>query len=297
MRMRDLWYWPEGGWDFDRWRLSHAWTPVRSDQSGNPRLSPLLTRQATLGDWLVRREEIHRGGQELIGTIPDPPIPLHWESTEPQTEEGITRSLLRYSLTDREDGYAWLLRPQDHAHPLPAMVALHQTVPQGKDEPAGVEGDPELAYARELAGRGYSVLAPDAIGFGERRRDRPGSHFHSAEEFFDRYPDGSVMAKMAWDTRRAVDLLRSLPGVDRGRIGCIGHSHGGYGTLFALLADDRLRAGVISCGMTPFRSDPTPERWWRKTALLPRLGYYEHRIEETPLDFHHLLALAPPGPF
>jgi dienelactone hydrolase len=84
--------------------------------------------------------------------------------------------------------------------------------------------------------------------------------------------------------------------VDRARIGCIGHSHGGYGTLLAMLFDERIRAGVISCGVTLLRADPTPERWWRRTALIPRLGFYEGQIAQAPLDFHHWLALAAPRP-
>jgi hypothetical protein len=53
---------------------------------------------------------------------------------------------------------------------------------------------------------------------------------------------------------------------------------------------------VISCGLTAFRTDPTPERWWRRTALLPRLGFYEGDIRQTPFDAHHLLALIAPRP-
>lgn len=104
------------------------------------------------------------------------------------------------------------------------------------------------------------------------------------------------MAKMAFDTSRAVDFLERMPEVDSARIGCIGHSHGGYGTLFAMLRDERIRAGVISCGVTPLRTDPTPERWWRRTALIPRLGLYESAMEGTPVDFHQWIALLAPRP-
>jgi dienelactone hydrolase len=186
--------------------------------------------------------------------------------------------------------------PRERPHPLPAVIALHQTVPQGKDEPVGLDGDPELAYGLELVRRGCVVLAPDAIGFGDRQKDRPTARFRSSDEFFARYPEASVMEKMTEDVRRAVDLLQTLPEVDGNRIGCMGHSHGGYGTLFAMLGDARIRAGVVSCGMTTLRADLSPERWWRMTALLPRLGFYQDRIEDAPLDFHHLLALLAPRP-
>jgi cephalosporin-C deacetylase-like acetyl esterase len=41
--------------------------------------------------------------------------------------------------------------------------------------------------------------------------------------------------------RRAVDVLQSLPYVDRQRIGAIGHSLGGHNTLFVAAFDERIR--------------------------------------------------------
>ncbi len=105
------------------------------------------------------------------------------------------------------------------------------------------------------------------------------------------------MGKMVWDVSRAIDYLESLPGVDKDRIGCIGHSHGAYGTIFAMALDERLKVGVASCGFTTFRTDPRFERWYRLTALLPRLGFYEGHVRDTPIDFHHILSLIAPRPF
>ena len=104
------------------------------------------------------------------------------------------------------------------------------------------------------------------------------------------------MGKMMYDVSRAVDVLQVMDGVDRNRIGCIGHSHGGYGTIFGMIGDERIKAGVISCGFTTLRTDPTPQRWWRMTALIPRLGFYQGAIEQTPIDFHLWLSLIAPRP-
>ncbi len=295
--MSYLWYWPAGGWDFDTWKARHPWQPLTGPQSGNPHLAPLVPRGSGRQDW-----ERHRAGwleitHALLGTLTDqPPADVSGETLETRETPSYSARRLRYRLTAEEWGYAWLTIPREVRGPLPAMIALHQTVPQGKEEPMGLNGDPALAYGRELAEQGYVVLAPDAIGFGERQKDHPNAFYRSADAFFARHPHGSVLAKMAYDTQRAVDLLAQMPEVDQSRIGCIGHSHGGYGTLFAMLLDPRIQAGVISCGVSMLRSDPTPERWWRKTALLPRLGYYEGRITQTPLDFHHWLALLAPRP-
>ena len=45
------------------------------------------------------------------------------------------------------------------------------------------------------------------------------------------------------------------------------------------------------------RTDPRFERLYRLTALLPRLGFYEGHVRDTPIDFHHILSLVAPRPF
>jgi dienelactone hydrolase len=152
-------------------------------------------------------------------------------------------------------------------------------------------------YAKELAERGFAVLAPDAIAFGERQAAHRNTKYRSADQFFAAQPHGSVMGKMAFDTSRAIDFLQQLPEAGGARrIGCVGHSHGAYGTLFAMVADPRIGAGVMSCGVSLLRDDPSPDRWWRRTSLIPRLGYYDGKIDATPIDFHIWLALVAPRP-
>ena len=69
---------------------------------------------------------------------------------------------------------AWLLIPdaaRDGTVRRPAVLCLHQTIAIGKDEPVGLGTNLELAYARELAARGYVALAPDYPNFGEYKVD------------------------------------------------------------------------------------------------------------------------------
>jgi hypothetical protein len=92
------------------------------------------------------------------------------------------------------------------------MLALHQTVPQGKDEPAGLSGDSNKHYGKELVERGYVVLVPDSITAGERVY--PGAEPFVTRPFDESHPHWSAMGKMIWDHMRAVDYLVSLPVVD-----------------------------------------------------------------------------------
>ncbi|MFD2082519.1 Dienelactone hydrolase family protein [Actinopolymorpha cephalotaxi] len=308
--MSYLWYWPDGGWDFAAWKARQSWEPVVSEQSGAADPLPLLPDCAP-EERLERWERARSGWQavsaQMLGSVTDvPPATMVWEHlgdefvvSPPAPGHAYAMRRLRYSLTDEEWGYAWLLTPSDAAAPRPAVIALHQTTASGKAEVVGLEttGDvSHVQYAAELAARGFVVLAPDAIAFGERQAGHANARYRSAAEFFAAHPDGSVMAKMAFDVSRAVDLLHLLPQADASRIGCIGHSHGAYGTLFAMLAEPRIAAGVVSCGLNLLRRDPSPHRWWSQTALIPRLGLYAPAVEQTPLDFHHWLALVAPRP-
>ena len=50
---------------------------------------------------------------------------------------------------------------------LPAILALHSTGRLGKKIVDGQSSVPNRAYAKELASRGYVVIAPDYPGFGD----------------------------------------------------------------------------------------------------------------------------------
>jgi dienelactone hydrolase len=306
-RMSFLWYWPAGGWDVDRWKKAHPWEPIRSEQSDHKELLP-IDPNITRDQWEAQRTRWKGVSDRIVGTLTDkPPATMRHEFLTDRLERGgraehpIVMRRLRFTLTDSEWGYAWLLVPMDgRTTPRPAVIALHQTSIQGKNEPVGLEGQPGfpsgMDYGLKLARQGFAVLAPDAIAFGERAAEHSNTFYRSADQFFTAHPEGSVMGKMAFDVSRAIDLLQTMPEIDPQCIGCAGHSHGGYGTLFAMVGDERLKAGFISCGLTMLRSDPTPQRWWRKTALIPRLGFYEGSIEQTPIDYHLWLALIAPRP-
>jgi dienelactone hydrolase len=297
--MSFLWYWPAGGWSFDAWKKSHPWEPVKSEQSGRHDFLPLKDFEKSKAHW-------RQISDAILGKLTDkPPAKPHWEwlGDEFTRERAPTYTMrrLRYRLTDDEWGYAWLLVPKDAKGRTATVIALHQTHPHGKDEPVGLGANPDsedrgLQYGVHLVERGFIVFAPDAIAFGERSGGHQNAKYHSSDEFFAAHPEGSVMRKMQYDVSRAIDVLEQMPNVDADRIGCIGHSHGAYGTLFAMLGEDRIKAGVISCGFSALRFDPKPERWWRLTALMPRLGFYEGDMDQTPIDFHVWIALLAPRP-
>src|SRR5207237_6160302 len=96
------------------------------------------------------------------------------------------------------------------------------------------------AYARDLAERGYVVLAPAY----------PLMANHQPNLKSLGYQSGTM--KGIWDNKRGLDLLAGLPMVDKRRIGAIGHSLGGHNAIYTAVFDDRIRVVVSSCGFDSF---------------------------------------------
>ena len=244
---------------------------------------------ADRNDWEVRRAHIIAHFQEVAGPLPggERRVPLDVRVVSEAREDGIVRRKITFAVEPGDRVPAWLLLPiePDGAHPRrPAVLCLHQTVAIGKDEPVGLGGKPDLAYARELARRGYVALAPDYPGFGEYR--------------IDVYQMGyaSATMKAIWNNARAVDLLASMAEVDPDRIGAIGHSLGGHNAIFTALFEPRIRAVVSSCGFNAFphyyKGNITG---WSHRGYMPRLKErYDLDLARVPFDFPELIgALAP----
>ncbi|MBP7933171.1 MAG: acetylxylan esterase [Phycisphaerae bacterium] len=296
--------WP--GHDWQKWKEITTWTrpDVTCNQAGSRELVPVLSIRGQtsmvideIKAWEQKRAEISRTLQQIMG-----------ESTSLRSEPPVVDLLSEETLPDHvrrhvrihseQDDWipAYLLLPKDAPDvPRPAMICLHQTVAQGKEEPCGMSGSPDLAFGLELVRRGFVCIAPDAIGFGERIP--PGTQpYHDSLAFYRRHPRWSFMGKMIWDVSRVVDYLETLDRVDRLQIGCIGHSHGAYGSIFAGAFEPRISLVIASCGFTTLRADPTPERWSHLTPLMPQLGTYLPDVASIPFDWPEILALIAPRP-
>ena len=202
------------------------------------------------------------------------------------------REKVSYAVERGERVHAYLFLPE-RPGPHPAVLCVHQHHRQfhlGKSEPAGLAGDPEQFYARELAARGYVTLVPDAIGFEERQH--PILHGQDYERFEanKRLAEGSCLqAKMLWDLMRALDYLIGRNEVDPRRIGCLGHSLGGQETLFLCAMDRRVSVGVSSCGFSSYRALFDGAINHNFAAYVPGLLRYG--------DLDRVLGLVAPRPF
>lgn len=243
----------------------------------------------TSEDWEPRRQHIRAAMERVMGPLPNPArrVALDVKVLDEVTlDGGIVRRHLSYQSDATDRVAAYLLMPPSASNAKrPAMLCLHQTSRDGKAEPVGVAGNPDLHYALELAQRGYVTLAPDYPGFGESNYDFSPEHG---------YASGSM--KAMWDNIRAVDLLETLPEVDASRIGVIGHSLGGHNAMFTAAFEPRLKAIVSSCGFTTFRKDDLPS--WTGKSYMPRIqSKFNNEASLLPFDFHEVITTFAPRPF
>ena len=262
----------------------HSNLLVLRDLQGNER--PITTQS----DWAKRLTHIRANMQLVMGPLPDSSrrVPLDVQIISEETTGSYVRQKLMFTPEPGDRVPAWLLIPRVIPSTAAAMLCLHQTNNVGKDEPAGLRGLPNLKYAHELAQRGFICIVPDYPSFGEYRYDFKTQGAH--------YASGSM--KAIWNNMRAIDLLETLPQVDKKRIGVIGHSLGGHNALFTALFDDRLKATVTSCGFTPFHDYYKGAlAGWTSDRYMPRIrDNYHNDANQVPFDFYEILAgLAPRG--
>ncbi len=241
----------------------------------------------TPADWERRRAHILAGMEAVMGPLPGASrkVPPDLKVEEETDAGGHVRRKVTFAAEEGDRVTAYLLVPKGQKGKAAAMLCLHQTIGAGKDEPAGLTGSKNLHYARELADRGYVCLVPDYPGFGGYNPDPYAAGYASAT------------MKGIWNHMRAVDVLQSLPEVDGGRVGVIGHSLGGHNALFAAAFDARLKVVVTSCGFTSFPKYQGGKLnvWANRRAYMPRIASaYGSDPKRVPFDFPEVLAAIAP---
>jgi hypothetical protein len=117
---------------------------------------------------------------------------------------------VRYSNADKSIQFgATVTRPFGNG-PFPAVVLITGSGPQNRDEEL-LGHKPFAVIADDLTRRGFLVLRADDRGVGQSTGDRTNA---TSKDF-------------AEDAIAALDYLRSLPEVDKNKLGLLGHSEGG----------------------------------------------------------------------
>lgn len=169
---------------------------------------------------------------------------------------------VEYSVEAGERVRAFVLKPKGRSGRLPAVFCHHQHDGNwviGKSEVVGLIGNPTLAYAKELAQKGFITIASDAVGFEERNKNQYIgidilNNYQHQDELTKRIVKGeTLLAKALHDIGVAIDYLESRDDVDSEHIGFIGHSYGGVMAIVAPAFDERIQASVSNCGLFSLR--------------------------------------------
>jgi len=232
---------------------------------------------------------------------------------------------------------AILLKPQGTNGPLPAILGLHdhggnkylgkrKITRTSDDTPDFIIAHQQdsyegLAWANEIAKRGYIVLVHDAFAFGSRRvmyQDVAGITWGpcNVDGKSDADPENpaNIDTYNAWASEhehilskslfcggttwpgvflaediKALDVLSNRQDVDPNRIGCCGLSGGGLRTVYLGGIDPRIKCAVCVGFMSTWDdfllNKSYTHTWMTYTPLLPRY-----------LDFPEILGLRVPLP-
>lgn len=247
----------------------------------------------SVDDWLIRRGHALAGMQQAMGPLPprDETLPLDVQ-VEGEAVQGEGYRRLKISFVaepgDRVPAFLYLPTNLQDGERRPAMLALHPTGAAGKEIIDAVHPPYDVPYASELASRGYVVISPDYVSFGD---------YADYDFANDGYESGTM--KGIVNHRRAVDVLASRPEGDPERIGAIGHSLGGHNAMFVGVFDERLRVVVASCGWNPFHYYYGGNiTGWTSDRYMPRLKtVYELDPDRVPFDFYEVVAALAPRAF
>jgi dienelactone hydrolase len=245
--------------------------------------------------------------------------------------DGLHIERLSWQLPGGPRSEAVFLKPAGAKGPLPGILALHdhggnkflgwRKIARIDDKPAEVIVNHQdryyggVAWANEIAKRGYAVLVHDTFPFASRRVRVADVSDRVKQGGIDPAPDDAegirrynafaaahehimekslLSAGTTWpgvyvvEDQRALDVLCGRPDVDPMRVGCAGLSGGGMRTVFLGGLDERIRCAVAVGFMTTWREFLLDKcfthTWMTYVPLLPR-----------DLDFPEILALRAPA--
>jgi len=247
------------------------------------------------------RKETLKNMQKVMGKLPLRPeqIDSDIRIIDSLKEASYTRYNILFTVAKGEILPMYLYIPYQTRTPkrLPAMLVLHETDPLGRKAVDGQGDKANRSHAKELAQRGYVVIAPDFPSFG----DTKDYNFNT-----DRYNSGTM--KGIFNHMRCIDLLQNRPDVDAENIGVLGHSLGGHNSIFLAAMDERIKVAVSSCGWTQldfYNIGAEAEKKyggrlgpWAQTRYMPLLRTkYNLENKDVPFDFNLIISAIAPRVF
>lgn len=158
---------------------------------------------------------------------------------------------INYNVEKNERIKGYLILPKKINKQIPLVICHHQHASnyiQAKSEIAGLKGNKDLHYGKELAELGFATFVPDAISFEDRnflRKNWWGVEYY---ELASRIIKGkTLLEKTLSDLSSALNFLVKHKDIDKNNIGFLGHSYGARMAVFFPVFDKRVKASVSNC--------------------------------------------------
>ncbi|HEX7862604.1 MAG TPA: alpha/beta hydrolase [Verrucomicrobiae bacterium] len=237
-------------------------------------------------EWENYRAKALERMQEVMGALPKHArtVDLQAKIVEKVDCGEYVRRLITYVPEPDSIVPAYLLIPKrviNSKEKSYAVLAFHQTRPEGHKVVVGLAGGESDHYGVELVKRGYMCIAPPYPLLADYAPDLKALG----------YASGTM--KAIWDNMRALDYLETLPFVHKGKFAAIGHSLGGHNSLYTAAFDERIKAVATSCGFDSFRDYMGGNiNGWTSERYMPR--FLDYKDGNYPFDFHDVLAVIAP---
>jgi dienelactone hydrolase len=281
-------------------------TPIHLREMNAHFSAGLWKEQPDKSRWPQQRERILTSITGIIGRFPTEKIPLDPKIiSETDCGNYIRRKVsIQVQRDDRMPAY--LLIPKNLTKRAPAVICFYGTSSgAGKETTVGLSGPkPDTPpaknrdFAIDIVQAGFVAFAPDYLRDGERIN--LGRTPYDTTDFYDKFPNWSIVGKDVWDNGRAIDYLQTLRFVHRHKIGMVGHSYGGHSTIFAAALEPRIKVAVANGPVSDFLHHGL--HWGvpkgaRNSQSLPGLRPYvlDHTLE-LPVTFSELTSLIAPRP-
>jgi len=203
---------------------------------------------ATKAGWESYRKKLRSELLKASGAEINHSLPLDMHETGSIKMNGYTINKVYFQTWPNVYATADLYVP-DGKGLFPAIINMHGHWPDGKS------GEMVQPRAHELALNGYVCLNIDAWGSGERTTVHGIDEYHGSNLGASLMNIGeSLLGSKLSDNIRGVDLLCSLPYVDKNNIGATGASGGGNQTMWLSALDERIKASMPVVSVGTFQS-------------------------------------------
>jgi dienelactone hydrolase len=290
----------------DRYNPAPEAAPVMLREMDQHPATGLWKGAVTPRNWQEVRHHILAGVMKVLG-----PFPVEKVSLDPRiiSEEDCGTYIRRkVSIQVQPDDRmpAYILIPKGRHGRLPAIICFYGTTSgAGKDTTVGLSGPkpgtppaPNRDFAVTMVKAGFVAFAADYLRDGERIKS--GRQPYDTTDFYEKFPNWSIVGKDVWDNQRAVDYLQTLDFVDPNQIGMVGHSYGGHSTIFATALEPRIKVAVANGPVSDFIHHGM--HWGvpkgaRNSQSLPGMRpYVLNHMLQPPITFYEFTALIAPRP-